>query len=82
MKILQIIYQLIYKINYKLSSTFYYIIIFRNISIIKYKITYIPKGIPNNFVYGLSNTFSQFIGVFLIVQNNGIELFIKTIYPK
>ena len=51
-------------------------------SIIKYKIAYSSKGIPNNFEYGLSNTFSQFIGVLLIEQNNGDELFIKTTYSK
>jgi hypothetical protein len=48
----------------------------------KYKITYISKGIPNNFEYGLLITFSQFIGVLLIEQNNGNELFIKTTYDK
>jgi hypothetical protein len=48
----------------------------------KYAITYIPKGIPNNFEYGLLITFSQFIRVLLIEQKYGNELFIKTTYSK
>ena len=51
-------------------------------SIIKYKIAYSSKGIPNNFEYGLSNTFSQFIWVLLIEQKYGNELLIKTAYTK
>jgi len=43
---------------------------------------YIPKDIPNNFEYGLFNTFSQSIKVLLTEQKYGNELLIKTVYSR